>query len=729
MLKKIRNSILYTVLVFTQHFTMAQVCTKDSNFYSISYHRAGDNLVKDAVLTSDNEVVALCQYEPFSTFITKFTGQGSIIWSNEFKTNYPHDTWVQYPWYNMTEMIGIITRPDGSYYTYGSAYEHGKSINNVEDPPGHRVGLIFNIDKYGNKISGKYFGNWRTDYTVNNLLQLSDGNLIVYLRSHRFPKISKVLCINIAGDILWAAPIQSNSLIYTEIDQVNPVMQQLSNGNIVVAQIIQRDVADTIWYPFQPPIILPAPLHYFNLFELNGKDGRLVWENSYQCPTLTNSNVANTFIPQIKNITQLPNGNLSFLADMYLPLDSSERFYANKVYSKRAANFITTNEGFNLKLISYYPENGACDLENAKATGNNGEQLLLTKDSATGKSILFKINSTGQIIWSNSYSNTNNAGSSQNFALEKNQGKGYFILQGSTNSPDINLTITNAKGNTSCTQLPVTMVIKNGVWPWLVNKVHLENTLINIDFRYSPFAIKQNTYPLLQHIGCQYQYVCCTDFIDSLRPNKISICENETYKLPDNSIVKDSGLYYATLKTQRGCDSILFYNVNILKSPAHLTTTPDTCLKNANTILLRASEGYDSYLWNNSVITNQSYFSVHSPGTYSVKIENKCGIKTDTIHVYPDCDFPIYFPNAFTPNKDFLNDILKVPELNKNKFNCLTIYNRYGHIVFKTVNVKDGWDGNFKGLEQDNGVYTYLLEMVGFSGKRINQKGNIVLIR
>ena len=173
----------------------------------------------------------------------------------------------------------------------------------------------------------------------------------------------------------------------------------------------------------------------------------------------------------------------------------------------------------------------------------------------------------------------------------------------------------------------------------------------------------------------------------------------------------------------------LFYNVKIIPLPANLTTTPDTCMKGANTILIRASEGFDKYLWNNIITTTVPNFVVNKPGTYTVKVENKCGAKTDSINIYAECEFPVYFPNAFTPNNDFLNDVLKVPELNKNKFRQLTIYNRYGQIVFRTNNIKNGWDGKYKGVAQENGAFGYLLEMESFSGKPIMQRGTVILIR
>jgi gliding motility-associated-like protein len=159
-----------------------------------------------------------------------------------------------------------------------------------------------------------------------------------------------------------------------------------------------------------------------------------------------------------------------------------------------------------------------------------------------------------------------------------------------------------------------------------------------------------------------------------------------------------------------------------------LTASPDTCLESAATIRLKATGGYEGYLWN-SFATPDSFYLVHSPGNYAVTVENICGAKTDTVHVYDQCVFPIYFPTAFTPNGDFLNDVLKVPWANKNKLRRLSIYNRWGQLVFTTTTPGAGWDGKYKGLPQPTGVYIYFLEMEGLAGQRLDQKGTVTLIR
>jgi gliding motility-associated-like protein len=258
--------------------------------------------------------------------------------------------------------------------------------------------------------------------------------------------------------------------------------------------------------------------------------------------------------------------------------------------------------------------------------------------------------------------------------------------------------------------------------------VKFQTPVPDIDFRYSPFNIAEKSHSVNGNISCYYQYQCCKDVIDSLHAHNISICENETYTLPDNTNIRDSGTYYLTLKGERGCDSVVLYNLNVIKSPSHLEVTPDTCLENVSAVKLTATSGYRSYTWNN-IATTDSTYTVHFPGSYSVSVENMCGSKTVTSHVYDHCDFPIYFPDAFTPNGDFLNDVLRVPPENKNKLVRLTVYNRWGELVFSTNILSKGWDGTYKGAPQPAGVYAYYLQMEGLSGHKLTQKGTVVLIR
>ena len=102
----------------------------------------------------------------------------------------------------------------------------------------------------------------------------------------------------------------------------------------------------------------------------------------------------------------------------------------------------------------------------------------------------------------------------------------------------------------------------------------------------------------------------------------------------------------------------------------------------------------------------------------------------DTIVVKEiDCQKGISFPNAFSPNSDGRNDTFK-PEVNGNieKFQFV-IYNRYGEKVFESKNPRSGWDGKFRGRNQDNNVFVwYCMYKLNGEPEKI-EKGTVILAR
>lgn len=93
------------------------------------------------------------------------------------------------------------------------------------------------------------------------------------------------------------------------------------------------------------------------------------------------------------------------------------------------------------------------------------------------------------------------------------------------------------------------------------------------------------------------------------------------------------------------------------------------------------------------------------------------------------CDEPhIFIPNAFTPNGDGDNDIVFVRSKNILEM-YFTIYNRWGEKVFETSDQNSGWDGKYKGMDADPGVFVYYLEVVCVDDQKFFKKGNITLIR
>jgi gliding motility-associated-like protein len=103
--------------------------------------------------------------------------------------------------------------------------------------------------------------------------------------------------------------------------------------------------------------------------------------------------------------------------------------------------------------------------------------------------------------------------------------------------------------------------------------------------------------------------------------------------------------------------------------------------------------------------------------------------ESDTVTVFVDvlCG-EIGVPNAFSPNGDGQNDILFVRGV------CIKtmefdIYNRWGEKVFSTTNQTIGWNGTWRGVDCEAGVFTYVLQGTLQDGTEINKKGNISLVK
>jgi gliding motility-associated-like protein len=74
--------------------------------------------------------------------------------------------------------------------------------------------------------------------------------------------------------------------------------------------------------------------------------------------------------------------------------------------------------------------------------------------------------------------------------------------------------------------------------------------------------------------------------------------------------------------------------------------------------------------------------------------------------VYNQC--PLVVPNVITTNNDQMNDILIIRNLEDYDKVSLTVFNRWGNVVYLNDNYKNDWDGKDKsGNQLEDGVYFY----------------------
>ena len=188
--------------------------------------------------------------------------------------------------------------------------------------------------------------------------------------------------------------------------------------------------------------------------------------------------------------------------------------------------------------------------------------------------------------------------------------------------------------------------------------------------------------------------------------------------------VTTPGLYNVLVNAD-GCirkDSIV---VTYLYKPV-FTLGNDTSICKGQSITLRPNILNVSYTWQNG--STAPDYTITAPGTYRLTAQNICGSTSKAIIVSRGiCN--LYMPNAFTPNRDGLNDLFRVKDPSFIKVFEMTIYNRYGQMVYKSNNPNMGWDGTFKREDQPQGIYVWQIYLVNLDNETQYAKGSILLLR
>lgn len=174
-----------------------------------------------------------------------------------------------------------------------------------------------------------------------------------------------------------------------------------------------------------------------------------------------------------------------------------------------------------------------------------------------------------------------------------------------------------------------------------------------------------------------------------------------------------------------GCIGKDTIEVKYFYKPA-FTLGNDTSICKGQTITLTPNISNVAYTWQNGS-TAPSYI-ISEPGTYRLIASNICGSTSHAIIVSQGlCE--LYMPNAFTPNKDGLNDLFRVKYPAFIKTFEMIVYNRFGQVIFKSNNPNIGWDGTFKSEDQPAGIYTWQINLVNLDHEKKFAKGTVILLR
>jgi gliding motility-associated-like protein len=215
---------------------------------------------------------------------------------------------------------------------------------------------------------------------------------------------------------------------------------------------------------------------------------------------------------------------------------------------------------------------------------------------------------------------------------------------------------------------------------------------------------------------------------------------NDAVASPVVSQATRSVAYVLHVTDASGCGSLHDDTVLLrVVPPTQVSAGRDTTIASNAPLQLHAEDvnhsGFDRYTWSPSEGLNNAFSEdpiaiLDKSITYEVRAITPEGCPaTDVVKITVYKGPDIYVPGAFTPNGDGHNDVLRITAPGVVTLRSFAIFNRWGQEVFRTANPSMGWDGKLNGTPQEPGTYVWMVEGLDYTGKLIQKKGTLLLIR
>lgn len=206
---------------------------------------------------------------------------------------------------------------------------------------------------------------------------------------------------------------------------------------------------------------------------------------------------------------------------------------------------------------------------------------------------------------------------------------------------------------------------------------------------------------------------------------------------PVTAQYSNGGVYNTSLMItdNNGCGSLphteqltVYNNPNIDAGNFVLKTATDT--KQLTAAI--ADTGSFTYEWSpatglNAVNMLQPLTSSPDDILYTLKVTGGAGNceASDTVSVRIVKD--LFIPSAFSPDGNRTNDTWGIPAINGNPYSTVTVFNRWGQIVFQSQGYTKPWDGTYKGIQQPSGAYYYIIQPDVRKAKKVT--GYVMIVR
>jgi gliding motility-associated-like protein len=722
------------------------------------------------LIAGDYELPVTSSFESRTTGLFRIDENGCVLWS---ATMMPYEEEV---------IQTIISTSDTGYLV--SAFPFQAEFANYPKPL-----LVFKLDKSGNVQWERSYGsgNSVTNY-LSSMYETDDKGFIIEsgsVPSGSSPSYLSIIKIDPQGNVVWGhllsmendavynigGIIEKNGFIYAtgSIYENNPPFQLLRS---FLTQL-NMSSGQTTWTMQNDPSqsgLSFTDLHvYKNGLLINSYAGNLL---NYLIYTDNNGNILSS--TRINN----PYGSLSGKGNIQVAPDNGLYFHQYSGPSmgpyKDILMRLDSNQLISWQHDFYLPDSSFLGLNQLAAGPSNAVAAIGKGMGMDGlKAISFlKLDSTGEVCSSASSSlSISNAGAS------------FIPMNWITDAP-ISIDVVNIaqylqpltiESHLFCPKYISGCDLLKLDGPKLICQLndtvryvlHSDPSCLDpITWSYTPLnlsIISKSPQSLEVKFRAQGTYVFkvekngCNDWADSIivlvgniisrehLPLDTTLCTGHTLTLDAGAgfasylwqdgttqqaiTVSTPGRYWVTAMNLEGCVSTDTSMIDSIAYPPANFLPADTSICNYETLQIHPGQTYSTYLWNTGETT--ASIEVKTAGEYTLEVVDKNGCQgEDTIRVTSkNCPYGIYFPNAFTPNKDGHNDLFRPVVIGNPIVYHFSIFNRLGQRIFDSSDPKKGWDGRFGGRDQESGGYVWICNYQ-FGGEAEKKgKGNFVLIR
>ncbi|MEY4935470.1 MAG: hypothetical protein RIS64_1829 [Bacteroidota bacterium] len=130
-----------------------------------------------------------------------------------------------------------------------------------------------------------------------------------------------------------------------------------------------------------------------------------------------------------------------------------------------------------------------------------------------------------------------------------------------------------------------------------------------------------------------------------------------------------------------------------------------------------------------SVMIRDNYGCIDTTSMWN-GVAGKVGVRLDVIQIACN-EQSVFLPQAFSPNEDGENDVLTVQSvlLNRTEGFEMSVYSRWGQLLFSTHDANQGWDGKVNGAFLQPDAYMVCVKGQCADGISFNRKQLVLLKR